>query len=162
MTNLLARFAGKVCEVLLPIKHEIFYSNGNSSIAICTLSSIDMLEQISKSELMNKVALAARLLSENKGIDTLIKYVLEHKKIKYIILCGKDTKGHLPGQALLALQKDGIDINGRIIGAKGKDPVLDLTKDEIAEFRKHVTIVDRIGTNDLSEIAQEITNLPET
>lgn len=34
MTNLLEKFAGKVCEVLLPIKHDIFYGNTNSKIAL--------------------------------------------------------------------------------------------------------------------------------
>ncbi|MBE43940.1 MAG: tetrahydromethanopterin S-methyltransferase subunit A [Thaumarchaeota archaeon] len=160
MTNLLVRFAGKICEILLPIKHDIFYGNENSSIAICTLSSINILEKISKSELMTKVVITARLFSENKGIETLLKYVLEHRKIKYIVLCGNDTKGHLPGHALLTLQKNGVDTKGRIIGARGKDPVLDdVTQNEISEFRKHVTLVDLIGTTEINIIAEMITNL---
>ncbi len=162
MTNLLARFAGKVCEVLLPIKHDIFYGNENSSIALCTLSSINLLEQISKSDLMSKVAIAARLFSENKGIETLIKFVLEDRKIKYIILCGKDTKGHLPGQALLALQKNGIDAKGRIIDAWGKDPVLaNVVQHDVNEFRKHVVLIDLIGTTDIDKISRKISNLLE-
>jgi tetrahydromethanopterin S-methyltransferase subunit A len=144
---------------LLPIKHDIFYGNENSSIALCTLSSIDLLEQISKSDLMSKVAIAARLFSENRGIETLIRYVLEHRKIKYIVLCGKDTKGHLPGQALLALQKNGIDAKGRIIDAWGKDPILDVTEHDIDEFRKHVVPIDLIGTTDIDKISGQITNL---
>src|SRR3989304_7573973 len=122
MANLLVRFAGKVCEVLLPIKHDIFLGNDKSSVARCTLSSIDLLERVSKSEMMNNLALAARLFSENKGIEKLIEYVLQHPNIKYVVLCGKDTKGHLPGQALLALYENGIDNSGRIIGAVGKEP----------------------------------------
>jgi tetrahydromethanopterin S-methyltransferase subunit A len=159
MANLLAKFAGKVCEVLLPVKHDIFYGNVNSSVAICTLSSIKLLEQISKLELLNEIAIAARLFSENKGIETLIRYVLEHRKIKYIVLCGIDTKGHLSGQALLALKKNGVDAKGRIIGARGKDPVLELTQNEIDEFRKHVILIDLIGTTEISKIAEEIINL---
>lgn len=160
MTNLLAKFAGRLCEVLLPIKHDIFYGNGNSSVAVCTLSSIKLLEEISKLELLNKVVIAARLFSENKGIETLIRYVLEHRKIKYIILCGIDTKGHLPGQALLALKDNGVDAKGRIIGARGKDPVLEeLTQNEIDEFRKHVILIDLIGTTEISKVTEEVTNL---
>jgi len=160
MANLLARFAGKLCEVLLPIKQDIFFGNEKSSIAVCTLSSMDLLEQIAKSDLMNSIALAARLFSENSGIEKLINYVLEHSNIKYIVLCGKDTKGHFPGQALLALYKNGIDSNGRIIGALGKDPVLeDLTKNNIDEFRRRINIIDLLGITDINEVSIKVTSL---
>jgi len=159
MANLLARFAGKVCEVLLPIKHDIFFGNGRSSVVICTLSSMDLLEQIAKSDLMKSIALAARLFSENKGIEKLIEYVLEHSNIKYIILCGKDTKGHLPGQALLSLYKNGIDGNGRIIGTLGKDPVLALTKNNVDEFRRRINIIDLVGIKDINEIFSKVASL---
>lgn len=39
----LGNAAGKLCEVLIPIKHEYYIGEGNS-IAICTLSSIDLLD----------------------------------------------------------------------------------------------------------------------
>jgi tetrahydromethanopterin S-methyltransferase subunit A len=42
----LGNAAGKLCEVLIPIKHEYYIGEGNSSIAICTLSSIDLLQTI--------------------------------------------------------------------------------------------------------------------
>lgn len=159
MTNLLEKFAGKVCEVLLPIKHDIFYGNKNSNIALCTLSSIDLLEQISKSNLMNKVVIAARLFSENEGIEKLVKSALE-QKIKYIILCGKDTRGHLPGQALLALQKNGIDADGRIIGAEGKNPMLENVKhSDVEEFRKNVSIIDLVGTVNMNRISEQVEKL---
>src|SRR5574341_218152 len=158
MANLLARFAGKVCEVLLPIKHDIFSGNEQSSIAVCTLSSIDLLEHISKSEIMNDVALAARLFSENKGIEKLIEYVLQHPNIKYIVVCGKDTKGHLPGQGLLALYKNGIDSSGRIVDARGKDPVIKtVTKNSVDEFRKRTKIIDLVGVTDIEKISSKVT-----
>lgn len=157
--NLLERFAGKACEVLLPIKHDMFYGNKKSNIAICTLSSIDLLEQISKSDLMNKVAIVARLFSENKGIEKLVAYVLQHNNIRYIILCGKDTKGHLPGQTLLALHRNGIDENGRVIGSNGKDPVVSLKKEEIDKFRKATHLIDLIGTAEIDEISMQVANL---
>ena len=160
MANLLARFAGKVCELLLPIKHDIFFGNEKFGIAVCTLSSMDLLEQISRSEIMKNTALAARLFSENNGIEKLIEYVLEHSNIKYIVLCGKDTKGHLPGQALLALYKNGIDNNGRIIGALGRDPILeDVTKNSVDEFRKRINMIDLVGITDIEEIANKVSNL---
>ena len=160
MVNSLARFAGKVCEVLLPIKHDIFLGNEKSSVALCTLSSIDLLERVSKSEMMNNLALAARLFSENKGIEKLIDYVLQHPNIKYVVLCGKDTKGHLPGQALLALYKNGIDSSGRIIGAVGKEPVIEaVTTNNVEEFRKRTKIIDLVGVTDIEKISDKVSNL---
>ncbi|MFY3740621.1 MAG: tetrahydromethanopterin S-methyltransferase subunit A [Candidatus Nitrosomirales archaeon] len=163
MANLLVRFAGKVCEVLLPIKHDIFFGNENSSIGVCTLSSIDLLEEVSKSEMMNDVALAARLFSENKGIEKLIEYVLQHPTVKYVVLCGNDTKGHLPGQALLALYKNGIDSSGRIIGAVGKEPVIEaVTKNNVEAFRKRAKIIDLVGVTDIEKISDKVSNLVRT
>ena len=160
MANLLARFAGKVCEVLLPIKHDIFFGNEQSSIAVCTLSSIELLEHISKSNMMNDIALAARLFSESKGIEKLIEYVLQNPNIKYIVLCGKDTKGHLPGQALLALYKNGIDSGGRIIDARGKDPVIKtVTKNSVDEFRKCTKLIDLVGVTDIEKISSKVATL---
>lgn len=159
MANLLARFAGKLCEVLLPIKHDVFLGRG-SSVAVCTLSSMDLLEEIGRSEVMESVALAGRLLSENKGIEKMIRYVLEHRDLRYIILCGNDTRGHLPGQALLALHRNGIGQSGRIVGALGSDPVLEeVGREEVEEFRKHASIVDLIGVSDISKISAKVASL---
>jgi tetrahydromethanopterin S-methyltransferase subunit A len=94
--------AGKVCEVVLPIRQSYCLGSGKK-LAICTLSSGDLLRKISKSDIIDKVVIAGRLLSENRGIDTMIKFVLEHPDIERIIVCGKEVKGHRAGQALLAL-----------------------------------------------------------
>jgi tetrahydromethanopterin S-methyltransferase subunit A len=61
--------AGKLCESLLPIKHEYYHGVAGKAVAICTLSSIQLLEMISRSPLIKRVLIAGRLLSENKGID---------------------------------------------------------------------------------------------
>jgi tetrahydromethanopterin S-methyltransferase subunit A len=146
--------AGKICEVVLPIKHEYYLGRGDG-LAICTLASIDLLEEISKSEtIMDRVAIAGRLLSENKGIDAMIRFTLEHPKLARIIVCGKDVKGHRAGQALLSLYKNGIDSTGRIIGAAGPYPTLKSTAQQVESFRKQVVaMVEMIGTADVARIA---------
>ncbi|HXW01890.1 MAG TPA: tetrahydromethanopterin S-methyltransferase subunit A, partial [Candidatus Nitrosotenuis sp.] len=73
--NSLAELAGQLCKILLPINEEMFYGNPSSNVAICTLSSMNLLKEISNSDLMGKIILVGRLLSENKGIDALIRYV---------------------------------------------------------------------------------------
>jgi tetrahydromethanopterin S-methyltransferase subunit A len=148
--------AGKVCKTLIPVKLDYFEGNGRE-IAICTLGSIDLLEQISESILMDKVAIAGRLLSENKGIDSVINYVSVHPQLKRIIVCGREVKGHLAGQALLALHMNGIDGQGRIIGAKSPYPILQSSRKKVETFRRQIAITDMTGIIDLQKIARLLT-----
>ena len=143
---------GEICKIILPINEDIFFGNQKSSVAICTLSSIMLLKEISKSNLMKKIVLAGRLLSENKGIDSLVRYVITDDKIKTIILCGKDVRGHKAGHSLLALYENGIDKSGRIIGSHSPDPNLTVTKDEIKKFCNQVKIINRMGETNLEKI----------
>ena len=94
--NLIEEIAGELCRIILPIEDEIFFGDSKSNIAVCTLSSMNLLKDISKSSIIKEVAMAGRLLSENKGIDSLVRSVLSNEKIDTIILCGKDTLGHRP------------------------------------------------------------------
>jgi tetrahydromethanopterin S-methyltransferase subunit A len=143
--------AGKVCEAVLPIKHE-FYLGRGKQLAICTLSSIGLLEEISKSDIMDRVSIAGRLLSENRGIDAMIRFTLDHPDLKHIIVCGKEVKGHRAGQALLALARNGVDRDDRIIGALGPYPTLKSPARDVQAFRRQVAILDMIGTVDIEKL----------
>ena len=145
--------AGKLCKALLPIKHE-YYLGAGKAVAISTLSSIDLLETISRSSLMNKVLIAGRLLSENKGIDAMIAFAMKDPELKLILVCGKEVRGHRPGQALLALASNGVDSSGRINGAVGPDPIVTSCALDVEIFRHQVQIVDLIGTVDIGKIVQ--------
>ena len=68
-------YIGQLCKYLIPIKHEYYLGRG-STIAICTLSSIKLLSEISNdTKFMDNIAIVGRLLSENKGIDKIIHTV---------------------------------------------------------------------------------------
>jgi tetrahydromethanopterin S-methyltransferase subunit A len=143
--------AGRICEAVLPIKHDYYLGRGKE-LAICTLSSIDLLEKISKSEIMDSVAIAGRLLSENRGIDAMIRFALEHPDLKRIIVCGREVKGHRAGQALLALARNGIDGEGMIVGALGPYPILESPAEDVKAFRRQVEITDMAGEVDVSSL----------
>ena len=153
--NTLGNAIGKLCKVILPISEEVFFGNQKSTIAICTLSSISLLKEISKSDMMKKIALAGRLLSENKGIDSLVRYVIT-SNIDTVIVCGKDVTGHKAGHSLLTLYKNGIDDDGRIISSHSPDPVLTVTKEEATTFCNKVMLLDMIGETNLEKINQAI------
>ena len=156
--NLIGEIAGELCKILLPIEDKVYFGNAKSNVAICTLSSMKLLNDITNSSLMSKVNIAGRLLSENKGIDTLVRHVLSNGKIHAIILCGKDTTGHKPGHSLLCLHQNGIDNVGRIIGSQSPDPVLSLTNEEVTRFQNQIRIIDRIGETNISNLESEIAN----
>jgi len=148
----LLEVAGKLCEVLLPIPEDVFYGNPSSTVAVCTLSSMNLLREIASSSMMNDISLAGRLLSENKGIDELIRHVNKNPNLKTIILCGKEAAGHRAGHSLLLAHRHGIDKDGRIIGSTSPDPILAVTESEVAQFQRQIKIVDRIGETRLYSI----------
>jgi tetrahydromethanopterin S-methyltransferase subunit A len=150
--NNLENVIGELCRKLLHIPEELFIGNPNSSFAICTLSSMELLEQISNSELLQNISIAGRLLSENKGIDSIIKYVNQNKKIKTIIICGKEIKGHKPGHSLLELHKNGIDQKGRIICSTSPNPFLTVSKSEVSYFQNQINIINLINETNLNTI----------
>ncbi len=152
--NVLGNIFGEVCKTIFPIPEEIYFGNPNSPITICTLSDIRLLKKISNSNLMKNIALVGRLLSENKGIDSIIRYVNSNHNLRTIIVCGEDVFGHNSGHALLALHKNGIDLNGRIINSSSPDPVLTVSQTEVTKFQNQVKIINKIGTSNLKEISE--------
>lgn len=150
--NLIGNLAGEICRVILPISEEVYFGNPKSSVAVCTLSSIELLKEISNSELMSKIALVGRLFSENKGIDSLVRYVIANKNLETILLCGNDTLGHKPGDSIVNLYNNGIDNEGRIIGSSSPEPKVTLTKSDVFKFQNQVKLIDEIGETNFSKI----------
>lgn len=150
--NSLQTAAGIICEIVLPIR--LSYATGNGeTIAICTLSDMSLLKEIvSRNDIMRKLFLVGRLLSENRGIDNILETVHYHPHLRYLILCGRDGKGHLPGQALISLYHYGTREDGYIVGATGSNPKLKSTKEVISSFRSNIEIVDLIGCRDILQL----------
>ena len=154
--NKLSDAIGKICEVLLPIPEEFYVGNTNSSICVCTLSSIKLLKEIKNSKIFENVSIAGRLFTENKGIDSMIKHVNENKKIKTIIVCGKEVWGHKSGHSLFELHKNGIDNDKRIINSTSPEPFLTVSNSEIQYFQKEITLVNLINETNIESIIQTI------
>ncbi len=157
--NTFSEIAGQICKILLPIHDEIFYGNPESGVGICTLSSMNLLKEIANSDLLEKVAVAGRLLSENKGIDALISYVSKNPTLDTIIVCGNEVSGHRAGHSLVLLHKYGVDKNNRIANSTSPDPVLSSSETEIRQFHSQVKIIDMIGKTSLDEIRQALDSL---
>jgi len=150
--NSLENVIGELCKAILPIPEEFYLGNIDSSIGICTLSSMDLLKQISNSELLYYISIVGRLLTENKGIDYIIKYVNENKKMKTIIVCGKEVWGHKAGHSLFELHKNGIDNDGRIINSTSPDPFITATKSEVNYFQNEINLINIINETNFETI----------
>lgn len=120
-------------------------------IAVCTLNSDGLVKRLLDRDLPG-LALVGTLRTENLGIERLIRNVLANPHIRFLVLCGEDTResvGHLPGQALASLFESGVDEHGRIRGAQGKRPVLkNVSAAQIRSFLRKVELLNRIGADD--------------
>ena len=143
--NAIGEAIGDLCKLILPINEEYYLGNPNSTIAVCTLSSINLLKNFANSEILNKISIVGRLLSENKGIDSIIKYVNKNPQVSTIIVCGKEVWGHKSGHSLFELHKNGIDQNKRIINSTSPDPYLTVSELEIKYFQDKINLVNLIN-----------------
>lgn len=150
---------GEICKRLLPIKHERYVGNG-SKIAVCTLSSISLLKEISNdAKLMNELAIVGRLLSENKGIDEIINYCIVNKQVEHLVICGRDSTGHRAGDSLIALSKNGMTKEGIIINSQSPRPQLHSSNQDVEIFRNRITIHNLIEESDLNRIRSYLNHL---
>ncbi len=154
--NTLSEVIGELCKIILPISEKSYLGNPNSSIAVCTLSSIDLLKKFVNSKILNQISIVGRLLSENKGIDSIIDHVNKNQKITTIFVCGKEVWGHKAGHSLFQLYKNGIDKNNRIINSTSPDPFLRVSKSQIQYFQNNITLVNLINETDFKIISDKI------
>ena len=117
-------------------------------VAVCTLNSAELANRLVEKQ-PEGVAIVGTLHTENLGIERIIRNVLANPYIRFLVLCGEDTRqviGHLPGQSLVSLVMGGVDEGRRIVGARGKRPVLrNVRRDQIDAFRRQVELVELIG-----------------
>lgn len=138
-----------------------FIGNENAAIAINTLSNTKLPEQLITS-LKDKIAIAGYCETENIGVEKIVKNTVSNPNIRTLIICGNESGqnmmgGHFSGQALLSLHSNGITGKNRIIGAKGKRPVVkNLSIEQIKRFQSQVEIVELIGNNSIEDITLNV------
>lgn len=128
-------------------------------VAVCTLNSDDMALRLAAARPPG-LSIVGSLHTENLGIEHLIRNLLPNPHVRFLVVCGEDALkaiGHLPGQSLVSLVRDGLEENGRIRGAQGKRPILkNVSHEQVETFRRRLQVVDLIGTTDLEAIASSI------
>ena len=146
-----------------PVPGEYFaFCNGQSCpVAVSTLASVELSERLSTMR-PKELCIVGKTETENIGIDKVIKNTITNPTIRFLLLAGKDSKGHQPGRTLLALWENGVDENMRVIGSPGKHPILrNVTREEVEASRKQVQVVDLIGCEDVKIIIDKLKELSQ-
>ena len=102
-------------------------------------------------------ALAGTLQTENVGLEKVICNLVSNPNIRFLIVCGPETPGHLVGDAILALKENGIDENRRIVGAKAPTPYLfNIPVHYIERFRTQITMIDLVDEGSPEVLRQAV------
>jgi tetrahydromethanopterin S-methyltransferase subunit A len=139
-----------------PVPGSYIVHDRAGQVAICTLSSSRLVK--SPHLALRGVAIVGPLVTENIGIEKLVKNIVSNSNLRFLIICGRESEGHLSGATLVSLCQNGVDESGRVVGDKvGREAHLkNLQPQEIQRFRDQVQIVNLIGYDDVELIATQV------
>jgi len=102
-------------------------------------------------------ALSGTLQTENIGIEKIICNVVANPNIRYLLVCGPESPGHLVGDAILALARNGLDDRKHIIRAEAPTPFLFNVQPEfVKRFRDQITVIDLVNEGSPEVIRQAV------
>jgi len=105
----------------------------------------------------DKVAIYGPLKTENIGIEKIVANLISNPHIRFLVVCGEEIKGHRSGASLIALNKNGIDKNNRIVNAPGAIPYIEnLDEKAIQRFQKQIEIIDLINIKEKKLIDKKV------
>jgi tetrahydromethanopterin S-methyltransferase subunit A len=139
-----------------PIVQGDFHSGDpNSPVAVVTMGS--HLDE--KGICDAGAAICGSCKTENLGLEKVIANIISNPNIRFMLLCGTEVKGHLSGQTLIALHKNGVK-EGRVVGAEGAIPFIEnLSGDAIKRFQEQIEVVNIMESEDLGAIKAKIAEL---
>jgi tetrahydromethanopterin S-methyltransferase subunit A len=144
-----------------PVVGEYFVLDKDRTVAVSTLASITLAEELAQRK-PHGLAIVGKTETENIGIDKVIKNIVTSPTLRYLLVAGRDPKGHLPGRTLLALAHHGVDDHGRVIDSPGKRPILrNVSVAEIQAFRTQVRVIDMVGCVSADEISARVEELSQ-
>ena len=127
------------------------YLRGNdfSPVAVAIILTTDEdkippeLERLIRVGIEAGAALSGTVQTENIGFEKIICNIVANPNIRYLILGGPESGGHLTGEALKALMRHGVDNKMRIVGTDAPHPFLfNLPLKMIERFRKQLFLID--------------------
>jgi len=134
-----------------PLPGDFYVVRYGAPVAVCTLNSEALAVSLANRK-PEGLAIVGTMHTENLGIERVIKNIPANSNIRFLLVCGEDTQqavGHLPGQSLECLFRNGLDDRGKINGAHGRRPLLrNVSREEVRAFLNQVELVPLIGEED--------------
>lgn len=125
-----------------PAPGHFVVGNPNSAVAVCTLSSTALIDQLDT----RYAAIIGRVYTPNIGLEKMIRNIVSNPKLRYLVLCGKESPVFRVGEAILQLAAHGLDAEGHIVGTCGQTAELKNLPPEVVEtFRQQISLVNFIG-----------------
>lgn len=148
-----------VDQVWPPVPGDYYVLDSEGPVAVSTLAAVDLAREIAE-RTPDGLAIVGKTETENIGLDKIIKNTITSATLRFLIVAGQESRGHLVGQTLLALAENGIDGQGRVRGARGKRPVLrNVSARDVQAFREQVQVVDMIGCTEPEPVMARIGEL---
>ena len=141
------------------------YIRGNdfSPVAVAIILNTDAdkippdLERLVRTGVESGAALSGTVQTPNIGLEKIICNIVANPNIRYLILGGPESEGHLTGHALKALFRDGVDERKHIIGTTAPHPFLFNVPTKLIErFRDQVSLIDLQFEGDPELIRQAV------
>ena len=137
------------------VKGDFNPGDPNSPVAVMTCGS-----HLDEKGICEKgAAICGSCKTENLGLEKVIANIISNPNIRFILLCGTEVKGHLAGQTMVALHKNGVK-DGRVVGAEGAIPFIENLADEaIKRFQEQCELVNIMEAEDTGAIVAKINEL---
>jgi tetrahydromethanopterin S-methyltransferase subunit A len=141
------------------------YLRGNdfSPVAVAIILNRDEdkippeIENLIRAGIESGAALSGSVQTENIGFEKIVCNIVANPNIRYLILGGPESEGHLTGEALKALIHHGVDEKKRILETDAPHPFLfNLPGAMIERFRKQLVLIDLQFEGDPGLIRQAV------
>jgi len=141
------------------------YLRGNdlSPVAVCVILKWPddkvpkEIEGLVRVGVESGAALSGTLQTENIGLEKMVCNLVANPNIRWLIVCGPESPGHLTGQAIMALSGNGLDEGGRIIGAEAPTPYLyNIPRESVERFREQIRVIDLLNEGDPGLVRQAV------
>jgi tetrahydromethanopterin S-methyltransferase subunit A len=117
----------------------------------------ESIEQLVRVGLESGAALSGTLQTENVGLEKVICNVIANPNIRYLIVCGPESPGHMVGDCISALYKNGIDKDKRIIGTEAPAPFLfNIPTEWVERFMRQTRLVNLTNEGSLEIIRDAV------
>ena len=141
-----------------PAPGHFVLGNFESAVAVCTLSSTALIDQLNP----NYAAIIGRVYTPNLGLEKMIRNVVSNPKLRYLVVCGKESPVFKVGQAILMLQTKGLDQQGRIRGAENSTAeLINLPCETVDTFLRQIELIYMIGETNPRTIDRQTKELFE-